>query len=967
MAEAPLKTDLILGGRIARRSVTLVGSLEGGSLKEISGCATLNASLSSVLDDLGVEYSEAAQVLKQLVSNGENADIVLEKLAVGYRNSAPKVVQVGLIIKFGGNSCQFALLKEMGDKKGFIVGVDLCSDKLAVPKNFLSGIIGDISIGNLGVYYASEAFENVSFFAGDAFQDATRPTLETPQLRGRKFPKGVKFSAEILIGGVNLLDQLAIEKAETPAPKEQQTPSAKDEAGKAEEILSKGSIFWIEAKKAIGPLSVRRIGLSYEAPRVGIKFDAGLQLSVLTLSLEGLGLSYPISELSTKPKDIWDNLQFCLDGAAVAFSGGPLTIGGGLLKVDVPGEPNALQLDGFLLIKTAIFTITALGSYADMKGTPSLFVFAALQKELGGPAFFFVTGLAVGFGINRALRLPPIEDVQNFPLIKAATDPAYLGKDLDLRKVSQKLGEYIYPLQGNFWVAAGVKFNSFGLIDSFAMLTVSFGTQLQIALLGLAKISIPKQLLQEGPPPIACAELAIKVAFSPAAGVLAAEARLTDNSFLFTKECRLTGGFAFYCWFAKENEGDFVVTLGGYHAQFVKPPHYPVVPRLRIHWPVSSELSITGEAYFALTPACLMAGGKLDVVFQSGPIRAWFYARADFLIAWKPFYYDIDVGVRIGVAFQTDLFTLTIELAASVHIWGPPFGGLAHVTWFVISFDIPFGKQEPDEPEELSWEEFHQSFLPQSQQGGDPLVSTIRITSGLISEREVEYNEQKRTLRLVNAHALSFTTESVIPSTAVSLNDRRPADKNEPEPRLGIRPMGKNTLHSEHKVSLVRKPDGFQKGWGDEYLDFKPIPKNVPYALWSNDLSPLKAPSAETMTIKNVPGGLQVSLKTRDPSHGLPPIDLEKFRYEEKSKGIPWTEVEVPKEIPAYGEKTLMNTIWNNSTVTRKRDAILGALGKTTEIKSIVLSDLAANAKRTFQAMPEMACLGEPLKPPKSN
>ncbi len=957
MAEAPLKTDLILGGRIASRPVTLVGSLEGGNLKEISGCVTLNTSLSSVLDDLGVEYREAAQVLKQLVSNGENADIVLEKLAVGYRNSDPKVVQVGLIIKFGGNSCQFALLKEMGDKKGFIVGVDLCSE-LAVPKNFLSGIIGDISIGNLGVYYASEAFKNVSFFAGDAFQDATRPTLETPQLRGRKFPKGVKFSAEILIGRVNLLDQLAIEKAETTAPK-QQTPNAKNEA---EEILSKGSIFWIEAKKAIGPLSVRRIGLSYEAPKVGIKFDAGLQLSVLTLSLEGLGLSYPINEFSAKPKDIWEKLRFHLDGAAVAFSGGPLTIGGGLLKVDVPGDPNALQLDGFLLIKTAIFTITALGSYADMEGTPSLFVFAALQKELGGPAFFFVTGLAVGFGINRALRLPPIEDVQNFPLIKAATDPAYLGKDPDLRKVSQKLGEYIYPLQGNFWGAAGVKFNSFGLIDSFAMLTVSFGTQLQIALLGLAKISIPKQLLQEGPPPIACAELAIKVAFSPAAGVLAAEARLTDNSFLFTKECRLTGGFAFYCWFANENEGDFVVTLGGYHAQFVKPPHYPVVPRLRIHWPVSSELSITGEAYFALTPACLMAGGKLDVVFQAGPIRAWFYARADFLIAWKPFYYDIDVGVRIGVAFQTDLFTLTIELAASVHIWGPPFGGLAHVTWFVISFDIPFGKQEPDEPEKLSWEEFHQSFLPQSQQGGDPLVSTIRITSGLISEREVG----KRTLRLVNAHALSFTTESVIPSTAVFLNNRL-ADKNEPEPRLGIRPMGKDTLHSEHKVSLVRKPDGSQKGWGDEYLDFKPVPKNVPYALWSNDLSPLKAPSAETMTIKNVPGGLQVSLITRDPSHGLPPIDLEKFKYDEFPQRIPWTEVEVPKEIPAYGEKTLMNTIWNNSTVTQKRDAILGALGKTTEIKSIVLSDLAANAKRTFQAMAEMACLGEPLKPPKSN
>ena len=49
-----------------------------------------------------------------------------------------------------------------------------------------------------------------------------------------------------------------------------------------------------------------------------------------------------------------------------------------------------------------------------------------------------------------------------------------------------------------------------------------------------------------------------------------------------------------------------------------------------------------------------------------------------------------------------------------------------------------------------------------------------------------------------------------------------------------------------------------------------------------------------------------------------------------------------------------------------KRKAILGALGKTNEIESISLQDLAANAKRIFQAMPEMAGLGEASKPPKS-
>jgi hypothetical protein len=981
MAEAPL-IDLILRGRIASRPVTLVGRLKDGTLAEVSGCVTLHdETLSTVLADLKTDdknrYGEAADVLQQLVGSG---DIVLEKLGIAYcsdKSKTSRFVQVGLIIKVGDISCQFALLKGMGDNGGFIVGADLSSAQKPGLKTFLSGLIGDISIGNLGIYYASKVFNHVALFGSAAFQDAKQLPQEPPQITDRPFPQGVQVSAEILVGGVNLLDQLldqlANNRTEPTAPEEPKTPPAPDETGKAKETLSKDSTYWLEAKKTLGPLSIRRIGLSYEAqrknvePSIGIKFDAGLQLSFLTLSLEGMGLSYPINKFSTNPQEIWENLKFHLDGAAVAFSGGPLTIGGGLIKVEDPAHPDRLQLDGFLLIRTEIFTITALGSYADMNGTPSLFVFAALQKELGGPSFFFVTGLAVGFGINRALKLPVIEEVQNFPLLKAATDPDYLGKDLDLTGISRRLGEYIYPQKGDFWFAAGVKFNSFGLIDSFALLSVSFGTQLEIALLGMSKIRVPKQLpgtSEDQVPAIACAELAFKVAFSPASGVLSAEAQLTDNSFLFVKDCQLRGGFAFYCWFARDHAGDFVVTLGGYHAQFDKPPHYPVVPRLRIHWPVSAELSITGEAYFALTPACLMAGGKLDAVFQAGPLRAWFYARADFLIAWKPFYYDIEVGVRIGVALQTDLLTLTIELAASVHMWGPPFGGIAHVTWFIISFDIPFGKQEPDEPEELTWEEFHQSFLPQSQPGEDPVLSIIRITRGLLSEREVGTGDAKRTLRVVNAHELRFTTESVIPSTKVSLNDQ-PTDETPREAELGIRPMRKATLQSTHAVRLQRKDGSSLNQWEQKHLDFQPVTKNVPYALWSNDLSRLKTPSADM--IKNVTSGLQVLLKARDPIHALEPIDLEEFKYDKYEKTIPWIEITVPGEIAAPGERTLMNTIQNQISVTQKRNAILSALGKKADIESIDLSDLAVNARRTFQAMPAMARLGEPLKPPASS
>ncbi len=966
------RAELLLQARVARRPVSLRGTLEQNRLSELSGRIEIQQSLSSLLPDLGKTYSDAADALTALL--GESGlDVVLQELGVAYRNGAVKQVQLGLLLRVDGHRLQFALLKNIG-APGYLVGLDMSIDTTKAPKNVLSGLVGEIAIGNLGVYYASTAFDNVSVFSVDDFQDASALNLKAGSGKNLTFPQGLKVMAEISIGGLNLLDRLAAPPTATPPPQPGSAPNNEPPAA-AKQAISAGATVWIEAKKTIGPLSLRRVGLSYlpsakqgEAARIGIKLDAGLQLSFLTATLDGVGLTYPL-KAPKSAADVWANLRFGLDGASVIFSGGPLTIGGGLIKVDVPGEPEALQLDGFLLVGiNSLFTVTALGSYATVKGTASLFIFAALQRELGGPPCFFVTGLALGFGINRALKLPAIEEVAHFPLIKAATDPAYLGKNLDLRAVSQKLGDYIYPSVGNYWGAAGVKFTSFGLIEAFALVTVSYGTQFQIGLLGLAKISIPKQLGANPLPPIVSAELAIKVACNPAEGLFAAEARLTDNSFLFAKECQLRGGFAFYLWFTGTNAGDFVVTLGGYHPLFQKPPHYPVVPRLRIYWPISTALSITGEAYFALTPSCLMAGGRLDIVYHAGPIRAWFHARADFLIAWKPFAYDIDIAVRIGIAFQTEIATLTFEIAAAVHLWGPPFGGMARVSLVIVSFDIPFGTQEPVPPEPLRWDEFQGSFLPPSQPGQDPVVNTIRITDGLLNERDIGEQEHKKTLRVVNAHRFSFVTESVIPATTISLNDKRVVSERSDTLGLGIRPMGKAALQSEQKVVVTRRGSR-QPGRKDEAIESKrmreqAVRKHVPHALWSNDLTPLRTPSAEM--VKNAPSGLQASMTAKDPHHPLSPIDLLKFRYEDITKDIPWVEL-TTSAIPAPKENTLHNTMWNNDTVSRKRTAILQALGKASDSETVMLKDFSANAERLLQAMPEMACLGEAMKVPQNS
>ena len=103
---------------------------------------------------------------------------------------------------------------------------------------------------------------------------------------------------------------------------------------------------------------------------------------------------------------------------------------------------------------------------------------------------------------------------------------------------------------GQYWIAAGVKFTSFKLVQAFALITVQFGARFEIALLGVATLRQPPA---PAPRALVCVEMALKVRFAPDDGLLSVMAALTVNSFLFDTRCKLTGGFAFCIWFKPTN------------------------------------------------------------------------------------------------------------------------------------------------------------------------------------------------------------------------------------------------------------------------------------------------------------------------------------------------------------------------------------------------------------------------------
>ncbi|HLO77446.1 MAG TPA: DUF6603 domain-containing protein, partial [Magnetospirillum sp.] len=473
----------------------------------------------------------------------------------------------------------------------------------------------------------------------------------------------------------------------------------------------------IPVQRSFGPLHVDSVGFGWEqADKIAsVLFDGSVQLAGLGLEVDGLSVGMPVTDPTN-----FNAYRLDLRGLDVSFKGGSVQIEGGLLKCLDP----QLAYNGQLVVKASSFSLVALGSYAELPtegGTaPSLFAFLNLNAPLGGPPEFFIEGLAFGFGYNRDITIPPVGEIQQFPLVQGAIQPSTFGPDPSPESALRVLSSVVAPEIGRYWVAAGLKFSNYKLLSTFALLFVKFGRSFEIDLVGVTSASLPPMV----PPSSALAyvELGLVVSFKPDEGVFLAAAQLTPNSFLFSSSCKLTGGFAAYLWYAPPpsadgpQAGDFVITLGGYNPVFSPAKWYPTVPRLGFNWPVTDQIGIRGGCYFALTPSAVMAGGNLAVLFQAGPLRAWLNAGANVLIAWDPFWFDAGIYVDVGVSFHTELLgisvTLSVSLGCKLHLMGPPVHGSVEVNWFIISFSIPIGSGGSAAPPTLDWDQFALKFLP---------------------------------------------------------------------------------------------------------------------------------------------------------------------------------------------------------------------------------------------------------------
>ncbi|MCU0436027.1 MAG: hypothetical protein MUC87_21400 [Bacteroidia bacterium] len=733
---------------------------------------------------------------------------------------------------------------------------------------------------------------------------------------------------------------------------------------------------WIDVQRAFGPVHINRIGFRItEDNSLGILLDADVKLAGLTIGLDALEADIPIES------PFWPS--FSLGGLEVGYTAPGFMLAGGLQKLY--GSDPA-QYTGELIVQAGNFGATAFGSYTTVNGDPSLFAFLALNVPIGGPPFCVVTGLSLGFGYNRRLILPDISNLQTYPLVQAAmgiTDP---------QATINALNQYIVPAQNQYWLAAGIRFTSFEMLNAYALLTASFGTQVELALMGEALLALPVAMPGEPELILAQADMVLMASITPSLGQIAINAQLTSRSFVLDRNAQITGGFAFYFWYGKSaHKGDFVVTLGGYNPHFNKPDYYPSVPQLGLNWKISNLISIKGGLYCALTPSVIMAGGNLSATYQSGDVKAWFTANADFLMRYKPFSFDASMAVSVGASYKLNLWlttkTVSVTVGANLHLWGPEFAGSAVVDLKVMSFTINFGAARVQPPSAISWNEFRQSFLPPEPQQSSSSTLSLDQQSGAIPTRSlITFTASDGLLGAAPAEALGIygaslpagsnvwridsSRANVSVNLAIPANDYMCRVTNETSTGIGsysefgIGPMGISPADIHSHLDVVIQYNGsvdYSNIW--TIIEVK---ENVPAGLWLNTTNSMTGQAL----VMNQLAGLNLSLYPVNPSrqNSVLPISIDALLFGNTSdpRSGNWS-VAVMPGADNFDQSNAMSvvqqTLTNSSVAQNRSDMldVLNAMGFAVYGgDEISLDRYAAQLPELVYSAPQLRFTGEP-------
>ena len=160
----------------------------------------------------------------------------------------------------------------------------------------------------------------------------------------------------------------------------------------------------IPIQRTIGPLEIAALLVDLREESLAIGLDLGFELGPIMVAAYELGLRVGFTDGAVTP---------FLHGLGLAMDTDVVKLGGFFAAVDRMVESGGQQvpitdyIGGAVVSVAGYFELSAIGGYTQLPdGDPSLFIFASLVAPLGGPPWFFMTGVAGGFGLNRSRPIP---------------------------------------------------------------------------------------------------------------------------------------------------------------------------------------------------------------------------------------------------------------------------------------------------------------------------------------------------------------------------------------------------------------------------------------------------------------------------------------------------------------------------------------------------------------------------------
>lgn len=722
---------------------------------------------------------------------------------------------------------------------------------------------------------------------------------------------------------------------------------------------------WLPIQRAFGPLQCRNIGVNWDQTdkMLNILFEGSVAMPAFKVELLGLQIGIPVGDPTNTEEYSLD-----LHGLDLELKSGTTEVRAGLRKIESSGT---ISYEGDALIRMGRFLVSAKAAYTTTpSGQASLFIFAFLNTPLGGPPIFFVEGVAAGFGYNRDLLLPQVDQIEQFPLIAGMGGSSEFIPTTTPGQAVEAMSTWIPPKVGQYWLAAGLKFSSFKTIDTKAVFALKLGQSTQFSLTGISNFQMPKAPANKV---YANIELGFQAVFSPDEGSFSVIAVLTDSSYLFTPNCRLTGGAAFKTWYKGDHKGQFILTVGGYHPSFSKPAYYPDVPRLGFHWPVSNQINISGEAYFALTPSCAMAGGWLSASYHDdvlgGTLSASFNVNTDIIIRWKPFNFRASFGISISASYSHDVawwtVTISAHIGASLLLWGPPTGGTFTVEYSVVSITINFGSPLAGIPNIVNWNDFKTSLPAPTE------ILKIQIDNGLINTQKNASNED---VWNVSGSTLEFNFETAFPAKQIAyLGGTKPPAAITAVNDVNVRPMGANSVPSTISISIEKNGVPVDMSL---WLSAKTV-SSLPEAIWGEKLPDpemkwgVPVTSPQPTASANLVPNLLTGLAGIKPVEGVPiamgVVDLSKLPPHvidaNQSDYLPLSPLEEDYNTPiaSYDSsiQVVADTIMNADVVAERNDIfaaleMYGVPAATNE----ALTEFSTNVDSIFQINPMIGEIG---------